>query len=363
MAMEFYRIRNKSADTLEIDIEGDIGGINIDWVNLEITSENTKESVKRLLKEIANSATSKIIVNINSLGGDVNHGISIHDILAEHKAKVTTVVNGMTASAATIIAQAGDTRKMSSNALYLVHPASLPVWGNRFDLKTALSDLEKVDRTIAAIYAKRSGKSPEEVDELMSRFDGRGEWLTADEALEYGLIDEIVEPMKAVASYDPKILAAYRYPEVPINKIDNMKTDKKTVFSWFEEFMAKISPKNENTPEPNEPPVTPDPGGDGVTPEEPEEPEVGNPEPPVGDPEPPENAIVIRDHEEVRAVLDELTTQIEERDRTIENLQNEVARLKGTPTMTKEREDPFLDKANLRTNEEAHDANAQALRG
>lgn len=350
----FYKLTNK-ADTLEIDIEGVIGG---GWWPEE--NDATKEQVKKLLKDVSNSAASHITVNINSYGGDVNHGVSIHDMLAEHKAKVTTVVHGHTASAATIIAQAGDIRKISDNALYLIHPASILTWGNQSDLRTALSDLEKVDQTIASIYAKRTKKDEKEIREMMNRFEGRGEWLTASEALDLGLVDEIFEPMKAVASVDPKMLAHFALPELPTNKLNEMKADKTTVFAWFKEFTSKITGSQEveepvvETPETPEPEVTEEVA---ETPTEQVE-------------ETTSNTVTIRDMQEVQDVLTDLTTQneqltaaITERETKITNLQDEVARLKGTPTPTDAKEDPFLDKSNLKTNEEAHESNAAALRG
>lgn len=354
MAREFFSIKNKSADTLEIDIEGPIGGVEIDWDSWEMKVGPSKESVKKLIKEVANSAASNIIVNINSYGGDVNDGISIHDMLAEHKAKITTVIHGHTASAATIISQAGNTRKMSSNALFLIHPASTVAMGNSADIQAALSDLAKVDETIAGIYAKRTGQSHEEVAAIMNRFDGRGEWLTAQEAKDLGFIDEIFEPMKAVASAEPKILSQFGLPQLPTNKINDMKADKKTVFAWFEEFMNKFkgeaTAEPETVPEPEttettEPVTTPEEGA------EPEEPVTTA-----------SREIFIRDETEVREVLAELVSQNETQLQTINALNDEVARLKGLPTQTSFKEDPILDKSNLKTNEDAYEQNAAALK-
>ena len=357
MPEPLFLIRNSAPDTLEIDIEGTIGG--------DLFEDGaTKEDVKKQLKDIAQSRASHIIVNINSYGGDVNHGISIHDLLAEHKAKVTTVIHGHTASAATIISQAGDIRKMSDNALFLVHRASTFAIGNSSDIKTALSDLEKCDETIANIYAKRTGKTIEEALEIMDRFDGRGEWLTASEAKELGFVDEVFEPMKAVASVDPNDLKKLGLPILPENKIKDMKSDKQTVFAWFKEFTAKITGKEEKT----DPDVTPAPEVE-HDPEKEQTIDKDNPEG-VTVADQPKNEIVIRDMEEVRGVLTDLTDQIADRDTKITELnnkitalENDVARLGGKPTKTEPREDPTLDKSNLSTNEQNAAKNAAALRG
>lgn len=345
MAESHFKIVNKAPDTLEIDIEGTIGP---GWFEDGVT----KEDIKKQLKEIAQSRASNIIVNINSYGGDVNHGISIHDLLAEHKAKVTTVIHGHTASAATIISQAGDVRRMSDNALFLIHPASILAWGNHNDISLALDDLKTIDESITNIYAKRTGKNKDEIKDIMNRFEGRGEWLTAQEAKDLGFIDEIFEPMKAVASVDPEVFSKLHLPEIPQNKIkiqiqDDMK-DKQTVFAWFKEFTDKITgKKSEEKPA-----------------------EKPNPEKPAENKEtPPAGEVVIKDMNEVKNVLTDLTNQIEAKDKSIATLtdkitalENDIARLKGVATETKPKEDPFLDKTNLKTNEQAAQANAESLK-
>lgn len=358
MARDFFSIKNKSADTLEIDIEGTIGSDGMDWWTGETATNGTKEAVKKLIKDVANSAASQIIVNINSYGGDVNHGISIHDMLAEHKAKVTTVIHGHTASAATVISQAGNTRKMSANSLFLIHPASTFAIGNRGDIQAALSDLEKVDQTIAGIYAKRTGKPETEIREIMGRFDGRGEWLTAQEALELGFIDEVFEPMKAVASVEAGALSRFGLPELPTNKINEMKADKKTVFAWFKEFTDKLTgaKQPQATAEPETPEGAeleggePTPDGEGATTDTVAE-------------------IRIADMAEVTEVLADITSQFEAAEARIAELSNQLqaaqdenARLRGTATQTKAKEDPSIDKSNLKTNEDAHNENAENLK-
>jgi ATP-dependent Clp endopeptidase proteolytic subunit ClpP len=335
--MEFFKLTNK-ADTLEIDIEGEIG-VAYDWWT--DTKGTTKEEVSKKLKEIANSTASKIIVNINSYGGDINHGISIHDALASHKAHVTTKVNGMTASAATVIAMAGDRREMSSNALFLVHKASILAYGNTNDIEVAMSDLEKVDNTIAAIYAKRTGKSESEVMEMMNRFEGRGEWLTAEEAKEFGFIDEIIEPMKAAAFASPETLNKIGLPEIPTNKIFNM-TTKETVKAWFNEFMAAFK-----KPEEQEKPV------DLLNEKE-----------------------VTDKLEALASQVDEKDTLIGEKDTEIANLktqvsdltgkvttlEDQIAKAKGTPTITDPKDDPIIEKTSQISNEKANEENAKSLR-
>lgn len=216
----------ESEDDATIEIDGPIG--EDFWGE----SENTTKAIRNKLKEIAGLKAKKIRVIINSLGGQVNHGIGIHDVLATHKAEIETDVIGMTASAATVIAQAGDKRRMSANALYLIHQPWSIFINNITELEDSLEQLKKVNDTMLRIYTKRSGTTESKIRELMNESNGNGKWIDAEEAKDLGLIDEIYEPMKAAASIKDQIknLAdgpeelLNRLPEIPNSKI-NMKTE------------------------------------------------------------------------------------------------------------------------------------------
>lgn len=228
--------RNEGQKTVEIDIEGTIGG---DWWSDDPEySKNTKEKMKAELKRISNLKAETIIVNINSYGGDVNHGLSIHDLLSEHKAKIITKINGMTASAATIISMAGDERLISDNSLFLAHRASTFGWGNINDINSLANDLNKVDDRIINIYTKVTGKTKEEMQEVMNRNNGYGEWITPEEAKELGFVTEIFEPRKMAAQFSNDILSRFHLPEIPEN-ILIAKTSVEEI-SLFQKIMAKL---------------------------------------------------------------------------------------------------------------------------
>ena len=205
-------IRNQSADEATIDIDGEIGWVAYDGENY---TWNTKEAIKKKIKDIADLKTKKIIVNISSLGGFVDDGLAIHDILAQHPAEIETRVTGMTASAATIIAQAGDVRKISDNALYLIHKSISIAFGNANDIATVLQDSMTIDERLANIYAKRSGKDIKEIKKLMNENNGNGKWMDAAEAKDMGLVDEVFEPMKAAAAVDREYLNSMGLPDIP----------------------------------------------------------------------------------------------------------------------------------------------------
>lgn len=179
---------NENAEQAEIDIDGVIGE---DWWVEDPSTQNTAQNVRNALRTIK---AGKLIVNINSFGGYVNEGLAIHDAILELGKETETRVYGMTASAATIIAQAGTVRKMSKNALYLIHQAWTVAFGNANAMQKTMEDLKQIDGLLLDIYQNRSGKDRDVINELMTRREGEGVWIKAEEALEFGLIDEIIEP-------------------------------------------------------------------------------------------------------------------------------------------------------------------------
>lgn len=205
----WLKILNAESDEPIIEIDGVIGE---DWWG---ESQNTVKAIKKKLADIANLKASKITVNINSLGGDVSHGLGIHDILAQHDAEIVTNVQGLTASAATIIAQAGDVRQMSDNALYLIHQPWSFFMSNVSELENDLDNMRTINDRLVKIYTKRSGKPEAEIRALMDEDNGNGKWISAQEAEEMGLIDEVYEPMKAAAMVIPEAAANMPLPKLP----------------------------------------------------------------------------------------------------------------------------------------------------
>lgn len=225
-----FDIRN-SAGTVEIDINGTIGGLSDNEQAVSSYNDFTRK-----LREVGASSARKVIVNIRSIGGSVNDALLIYEQLKALSAKVITRCYGYTASAATIIAQAASKgeRKMSANGLYLIHQAKTDACNaNSHDLGTSLDLLKKTDERIVAIYAEASGRPAEEFEALMRENNGKGKWLSADEALEAGLIDEIIkaEPIKNINEEDIQGL-----PEPP--QIENNMEVKENIFerisNWFE---------------------------------------------------------------------------------------------------------------------------------
>lgn len=227
MGDKWLTITAKKGVPTVIDIDGDIGS---SWFN---EGDNTTISIKNQLQKIANLKTEEIIVNINSLGGSVSDGLGIHDALAQHSAHVTTKINGLTASAATIIAMAGDERQMSDNALFLIHQPMIFGGGNVNQFEAELEKLRTVSDRLLNLYVKRTGKVKSEIEALYNENDGNGKWITSDEAKEYGLIDSVFEPMDVAATtrkISNEFLNKNKFPKLPKELImsEEQKTEVKS---------------------------------------------------------------------------------------------------------------------------------------
>lgn len=156
----------------------------------------TPKAVDAALKDLADVST--LNVRINSFGGSVFAGNAIIAMLNRFQAEKNVYIEGLAASMAAVIA-CGTNGKvyMTENSLMMTHPASSVAVGNAKDMRDEAELLDKVDAIIRNIFSKRFKGSDEQFGELMDY--NRDKWLTADEALEFGLIDEIEESVSIAA--------------------------------------------------------------------------------------------------------------------------------------------------------------------
>ena len=320
---KWLKVTNQADDSMTIDIEGTIGWDEADWPH-----------IKQQLIDIVSKAQKKLLVNIYSLGGYVADGLMIHDALKMTKAKVTTRAMSFVASAATVVAQAGDTRQMSRNGLYLIHKSSNIAWGNANEIGVVVQDLNTIDERIMELYANRSKVDKEVIRGLMNENNGTGKWLSADEALQYGLIDEILEPSKAAAHFNPEFLIKNNLPPIPeeimtnLNAMNENLNPKKGIMQKFADFLASVGFKMEaDEPEAD---LTDDPIIEDPVPVADPAPSDPEPEPdpvqadPVPDPEPePENKNPELDI--LKLQNQQLQTQIDDLKATLSDAQSKLA--------------------------------------
>lgn len=156
----------------------------------------TAEGVRRALANVSGDVT----VRVNSGGGSAFDGEAIRAALAGHDGRVTVMVEGVAASAASLIAMAGDEIVMSAGAVMMIHDPSMLTIGNSADHMQSAGVLEKLADSYASVYAARIGRSKEDARQMM-----RDEtWMTAAEAVSMGFADRVEgdEKVEAVSPFD-----------------------------------------------------------------------------------------------------------------------------------------------------------------
>ena len=136
-----------------------------------------------------------ITLRINSIGGDVFEAQAMYSYLRSHPANITVRVDGLAASAASLVAMAGNRIIMPTNALMMIHNPAGGVWGEAEDMRDTAEILDKIRDTIANVYIARTGLEREKVVSMMDSET----WLTATEAHELKFCDEVEESVTATA--------------------------------------------------------------------------------------------------------------------------------------------------------------------
>ena len=167
-------------------------------------------SAKRIAAALRTISNRDVTVQINSPGGDMFEGIAIYNLLRAHPARITVDVLGIAASAASVIAMAGDNIRMAPSSFLMLHNAWGVVIGNRHDMAEAATLFERFDGALADIYSARSGMARSEIATLLDAET----FLTAEEAVAAGLADIIAGETDAAsdvsAQVRPDILAKRR---------------------------------------------------------------------------------------------------------------------------------------------------------
>lgn len=176
-------IANQEENNAELLLYGEISDTS--WYGDEITPAEFNNDLKAV------GAVNEIIVRINSGGGDVFAAVAIYTRLKEHKAKITVKIDGWCASAATIIAMAGDTVEISAGGVFMIHDplAGLMGYYNTTDLGNIVKELETIKQSIVNCYMTTTNKSEEEIKCLMT---DEGTWFTGQEAVDAGFCTSVM---------------------------------------------------------------------------------------------------------------------------------------------------------------------------
>lgn len=171
--------------TAEILFYGDIGDV-FDGISARMFAEELKALGK----------VSEINLRMNSAGGSAYEGITIYNTLLRHPARVVVDIDGMALSAASLVAMAGDVRRMADNAALMIHDPWTVAVGTSEDLRKDAEILDGLKGNVRETYSKRTGN---EIDDIASMMANET-WMNATEALEFGFINEVTGATKAAAS-------------------------------------------------------------------------------------------------------------------------------------------------------------------
>lgn len=180
MKNKFWTFRNLTPTKGELLIYGPISEYS--WWGDEVTPKQFADDLKAL------GDITELDVRINSGGGDVFAAQAIHSQLKAHKAIVNIYIDGLAASAASVIAMAGDTIYIPTNAMMMIHNPSTFAWGEADDLLKLVDVLEQVKKTIIAAYKAKTGRESEELSKLMDDET----WMTGEEAVTQKFADVLL---------------------------------------------------------------------------------------------------------------------------------------------------------------------------
>ena len=153
--------------------------------------------------------TKPINIHISSYGGEVNEGLAIGSLIKQHKGKTVAIIDSWACSIASIIACSCDEIEMYSSSMLMIHNALCGIIGNAKELREKADVLDKVSESLKTVYLSKANESLtlEKLTELMDNES----WLSANECIEYGLCDRIIEtPSSMVAKLDKGILNKYK---------------------------------------------------------------------------------------------------------------------------------------------------------
>ncbi|MHA7611538.1 head maturation protease, ClpP-related [Weissella viridescens] len=209
--------------TTTLNLTGPIVGNDSSWIydylGIDcISPKNVMESI--------GDASEQLVINLSSGGGEVTAASEIYTALRQMNTTVSINITGMAASAASIIAMAGDTVNISPTAQMMIHQASLrDVSGNKDDLTHLSNILDKTDQSIVQAYVDRTGLPVDKIVKMMADET----FLTAQEAVEYGFADQIMFTGTSTQNKVTNSLETGMFPDDVINKIGTLISVKEQV--------------------------------------------------------------------------------------------------------------------------------------
>ncbi|MFY1040061.1 head maturation protease, ClpP-related [Pantoea agglomerans] len=189
--------------------------IGADWYGDGVTAS-------RIAAALRSIGGADVTVNINSPGGDMFEGLAIYNLLREYEGKVTVKVLGLAASAASIIAMAGDEVQIGRGAFLMIHNCWVYAMGNRHDLQQTAADMVPFDKAMNDIYSARTGLDAATIDAMMDAET----YIGGSDAVEKGFADRLLSADE-IADGDDSPAAALRKLDAMLAKTDAPRSERR----------------------------------------------------------------------------------------------------------------------------------------
>lgn len=200
-------------------------------------------TAKRIAAALRSIGDRDVVVNINSPGGDVFEGLAIYNLLREHEGRVTVKVLGLAASAASVIAMAGDDVQIARAGFLMIHNTWVFAAGDRNALREAADMLEPFDGALADIYAARSGADEGEIKVMLDKET----WLGGAEAVERGFADGFL-PSDAVSESKTTKASIRQKFDALAKDAGRSRSEARALAREMKEYFAKPGAGEEGTP-------------------------------------------------------------------------------------------------------------------
>ncbi len=201
------------------------------WSGGGVTAKRISGALRAIGKD------KPVTVNINSPGGDLFEGLTIYNLLREHEGEVTIKVLGMAASAASVIAMAGDTVEIARGGFFMIHNAWSISIGDRNDHRNFADYLEPFDRAMGDIYSAHTGIDAVEIGEMMDRET----WLGGQAAVDQGFADALLASSVIEESGDKGEQAAARKLDIALAKSGMPRSERRRLISELKSGMRSAA--------------------------------------------------------------------------------------------------------------------------
>lgn len=200
-------------------------------------------TAKRIAGALRAMNGADVTVNINSPGGDMFEGLAIYNLLREYEGRVTVKVLGIAASAASVIAMAGDDIQIGRGAFLMIHNCWVVSMGNRHDFASLSEYLEPFDNAMADIYAARSGMDESAIHKLMDAES----YIGGSDAVEKGLADSLLSA-DAVSDGDDSPASALRKLDALLAKTNTPRSERRKLIKALSGSMPGATSNPEGMP-------------------------------------------------------------------------------------------------------------------